>query len=119
MKPSAVIFADSGPNIGLGHLRRSSAIGRALVERGFSVQLVTPDQDVAHLVARDGLDGIVGGDPDSLPDAEITIIDSYRCTHEMMARRRASGLERPRRHLQGGLRLLDRELRSLGTGTGP
>jgi UDP-2,4-diacetamido-2,4,6-trideoxy-beta-L-altropyranose hydrolase len=79
--PSAVIVADCGPAIGLGHLRRSLVVAEALRRRGVDCRVLTPHGEGAGIVAADGFPAASWPDDlRNLPPADILIADSYRFT---------------------------------------
>ena len=75
----AIILADSGPQVGLGHLRRSLVLATALGAAGASVRLLTPD-DEAQRIARRSVAATAPWPRDlsELPLADLLIVDSYR-----------------------------------------
>ena len=75
----AIILADSGPQVGLGHLRRSLVLATALGAAGASVRLLTPD-DEAQRIARRSVPATAPWPRDlsALPPADLLIVDSYR-----------------------------------------
>ena len=75
----AIILADSGPQVGLGHLRRSLVLATALGAAGASVRLLTPD-DEAQRIARRSVAATAPWPRDlsELPPADLLIVDSYR-----------------------------------------
>jgi UDP-2,4-diacetamido-2,4,6-trideoxy-beta-L-altropyranose hydrolase len=78
----AIIWADSGPGVGLGHIARCCAVAPELARRGLDVQVVTPGADGAR-AARDA--GVTVAVADRLAAAcpgggGLAIVDSYRVT---------------------------------------
>lgn len=75
----AIILADSGPRVGLGHLRRSLVLATALGAAGAGVRLLTPD-DEAQRIARGSVAAAAPWPRDlsELPLADLLIVDSYR-----------------------------------------
>ena len=76
---SAVILADSGPNIGLGHLRRCLVLGKALQDAGIKVQVLVPNPDGREVARAAGF--AVAPWPANLarlPSADLLVADSYR-----------------------------------------
>jgi spore coat polysaccharide biosynthesis predicted glycosyltransferase SpsG len=83
--PSTVaIFADAGPEVGLGHLRRSTVLAHAFAARGASVVLATPTE-LALVPAISGLSVRHGRSPRALPPAAVTILDGYGIDLQTMA----------------------------------
>lgn len=77
----AVIWADSGAGVGLGHLARCGAIASELRGRGWDVTVMTPGQAVAS----GGADAVLAGQDLAALTAAIAerhrpvvIVDSYR-----------------------------------------
>ncbi len=75
----AIILADSGPRVGLGHLRRSLVLATALGAAGAGVRLLTPDGE-AQRIARGSIEAAAPWPRDlsELPLADLLIVDSYR-----------------------------------------
>ncbi len=48
----AIILADSGPQVGLGHLRRCLVLATALGAAGASVRFLTPDDEAQQIARR-------------------------------------------------------------------
>ena len=75
----AVILADSGPEVGLGHVRRCGVLAKALIAAGMDVRLLTPDAEAQRLAHQAHL--TAGPWPTNLgdlPDADLLVVDSYR-----------------------------------------
>jgi UDP-2,4-diacetamido-2,4,6-trideoxy-beta-L-altropyranose hydrolase len=76
---TAVILADCGPSIGLGHLRRSLVIALALQARGGACLVLTPDASGETLSRKANMAwGAWPADLAELPGADVLIADSYR-----------------------------------------
>lgn len=75
----ANILADSGPDIGLGHLRRSMVLATAFAAAGARVRLLTPDEE-AQRMARQAVADTAPWPEDwrDLPAGDVIIVDSYR-----------------------------------------
>lgn len=75
----AVIFADSGAQVGLGHLRRCLVLAKALDKRGVAVTVLTPDAAGRDIAAQAGFaTAECPVDLSTLPKADILVADSYR-----------------------------------------
>ncbi len=89
---SAVFLVDSGPGIGLGHLRRSGILLDAMTHAGFECRLVCPDVGAAAALGRTAAP--MPAAIEDVPSADVVICDSYsiRSEHLSRLRRRPSVL---------------------------
>jgi spore coat polysaccharide biosynthesis predicted glycosyltransferase SpsG len=81
----ALFLADCGPSIGLGHLRRSLVLARALARAGVLCEVATPSGSERDMILADGFTPSrwPAGAAD-LPAADLVIFDSYRIEAETM-----------------------------------
>ena len=70
---SAAFLVDTGPKVGLGHLRRSCVLLDAMVEAGFQCRLYCADIAASGRAAH-----AMPTSPADLPTADVIICDSYR-----------------------------------------
>jgi spore coat polysaccharide biosynthesis predicted glycosyltransferase SpsG len=78
---SAAFLVDTGPNVGLGHLRRSCVLLDAMTEAGFECRLYCADVDAA--LGR--VASAIPASPADLPKSDIVICDSYRLSQSFLA----------------------------------
>jgi spore coat polysaccharide biosynthesis predicted glycosyltransferase SpsG len=82
MPHGALLLADAGNDIGLGHVVRSCALATALMSAGWRTSVATPDDPAARsVVSADGIEWREWPDGSSLP-ADLLVVDSYRWTSE-------------------------------------
>lgn len=87
----AILLADGGAGVGLGHLTRCGAVADALASRGFDCLFVTADESVAHRLRAAGRDvrHLPSRAGASLPDGDfhcdLFILDSYRVPSQEVA----------------------------------
>jgi spore coat polysaccharide biosynthesis predicted glycosyltransferase SpsG len=85
---SALVWADSGAGVGLGHLARCGALAGELRARGWDVTLMTPGAAVAvPAAAQGGVPIVAGQDVPALLEAigrrrPVVIADTYRLGRE-------------------------------------
>lgn len=95
MTPAALLVADVGPDVGVGHVTRCLALGDELRSRGFRVALAAGTASVPWLheqVVRRGVD-VVPAPLDASAHAEtarrlrpaVVVVDSYRLPREVYA----------------------------------
>lgn len=78
----AIIRADGGSGVGLGHVRRCFALGKALKARGLEVVVLAPSEELADLAAAAGLAATpCGADEAAIMDkaegASVLVFDHY------------------------------------------
>ncbi len=79
----AIILADSGPDVGLGHLRRSMELAKALRSAGATVCLYTPDAKARRIARLASLETAAWPrEMRDLPRADVLVVDSYRIDAE-------------------------------------
>lgn len=71
-----LFFADVGPNIGLGHLRRCLALARAFTDERVGCRFFLPDERGRAMVEDRGFPAEPWGD--TIPRATMAVVDSYR-----------------------------------------
>lgn len=84
---SVTVIADCGAGIGLGHLRRSLVIAKALQARGASCLVLTPSNEGTAYAAAAGMRAAPW--PQNLAEveaADILVADSYRFPSDMYAK---------------------------------
>jgi spore coat polysaccharide biosynthesis predicted glycosyltransferase SpsG len=77
-----VMAADAAPEVGLGHLSRSSALAAVLRDRGAKVDAI--GLGAPEPVERDGI-AWEPGDLTAFGDADVAVLDSYRTPREQAA----------------------------------
>jgi spore coat polysaccharide biosynthesis predicted glycosyltransferase SpsG len=84
----ALFFAEGGPGVGLGHLRRCAALAEGMERAGWECRFLARDAAAADWLGRRGL-ALAPSSPASagrLPDADYAcdafIVDSYAATNE-------------------------------------
>ena len=86
---SAIFLVDSGPQVGLGHLRRSFILFDAMTRAGFKCLLLCPDTDAAAILGRAAspMPATIG----TIPSADVVICDSYSMKGEDLSLVRSRG----------------------------
>jgi spore coat polysaccharide biosynthesis predicted glycosyltransferase SpsG len=82
----ALVVADGGPDAGLGHISRSSALALAVGDRGFDVRCFA--LEAPGPTARDGVAWKCVASLESTPDlaeAAVLVVDSYRLSEDGLA----------------------------------
>jgi UDP-2,4-diacetamido-2,4,6-trideoxy-beta-L-altropyranose hydrolase len=79
----ATLIADTGPEVGLGHLSRTGAVAVALRSRGIEVRSLAWGADEA--IHRDGLEWEPLGRAESPPAEGVIVLDSYGVAGETVA----------------------------------
>jgi spore coat polysaccharide biosynthesis predicted glycosyltransferase SpsG len=87
---NAAFLVDSGPGVGLGHLRRSGILLDAMTEAGFSCRLYCQDVDAAAALGRAA--SVPPAAIEELSAADVVICDSYLMHMERLARLRGRGM---------------------------
>jgi spore coat polysaccharide biosynthesis predicted glycosyltransferase SpsG len=81
----ALFLADCGPSIGLGHLRRSLVLARALARSGVLCEVATPSGSERDMILADGFTPSRWlAAVDASPAVDLVIFDSYRIGVETM-----------------------------------
>jgi len=81
----ALFLADCGPSIGLGHLRRSLVLARALARSGALCEVATPSGAERDMILADGFTpSRWPAAAAELPTVDLVIFDSYRIGVETM-----------------------------------
>lgn len=76
---TAIVLADGGAEIGLGHLRRSLVLSSALTRHGWTVQLLVPDEGRRSLARHADVEAApCPAELHELPAADLLVADSYR-----------------------------------------
>lgn len=89
----ALLFAEGGPGVGLGHLRRCAALADGMKRRGWSCSFLAADSVVRGWLADAGQEladarpAAAGRIPDTGAACDVLIVDSYEVPNEEIARR--------------------------------
>ncbi|MCB5189972.1 UDP-2,4-diacetamido-2,4,6-trideoxy-beta-L-altropyranose hydrolase [Methylobacillus arboreus] len=79
MRKKAIVLADCGELIGLGHLRRTLVLASALTDVGVECLIYTPFASGANIVREYGFKHYAWPENlELLPEADIIVTDSYR-----------------------------------------
>ncbi len=79
MRKKAIMLADCGERIGLGHLRRTLVLASALADVGVECLIYTPFASGVNIVQEYGFKHYAWPeDLELLPEADIIVTDSYR-----------------------------------------
>lgn len=89
----ALFYADGGPGVGLGHLRRSTAVAHGLIRKGWECRFIASVPESRAWLSRQGclLAPSQTAAPGRLPDADyaadLFVLDSYLISNEDAAAR--------------------------------
>ncbi len=76
--PDVFLFADSGPDVGLGHLRRCLSLAEAFQAEGARCKVYTPAADAIDMAQAAGFETTKWDTDPMVQDGVFSVLDSYR-----------------------------------------